>query len=361
MKTYDITVAVTGLNATDNPGPGVGVIRSIREAEQFAGRIVGLAYDPLDPGVYMSGVCDHVYLFPYPSQGKNALLARLEEIHAKNPLDVIVPTLDAELMAFVEIAPQLERLGIHTFLPSSAGLKLRDKAGFAKLKESHGIRVPAGVSVSDPTILYNLPEPLSYPLMVKGRFYDASVAHTPSEAERLFHRLSAEWGLPVVVQEYVNGEEYDVVAVGDGGGGVVGAVPMRKLRLTDKGKAWGGITVYDAALEQFTRETLAKLKWRGPCELEIIKPRAESGHYAIEINPRFPAWSYLAAGAGQNLPWLCVMLALGERTETLRSYDVGAMFLRHSVDMVYPLASFESIATFGELHQPLTVATGGTR
>ena len=39
------TVAVTGLNATDNPGPGVSVIRSLRAHPDFDGRIVGLAYD----------------------------------------------------------------------------------------------------------------------------------------------------------------------------------------------------------------------------------------------------------------------------------------------------------------------------
>jgi carbamoyl-phosphate synthase large subunit len=187
--------------------------------------------------------------------------------------------------------------------------------------------------------------------MVKGQFYDAEIAHTPMEAERIFHRLSAEWGLPVVVQEYIIGEEYDVVALGDGDGGIIGSVPMRKVRITDKGKAWGGITIEDPKLNAFAREIISKLKWRGPCELEIIKARADSEYYLIEINPRFPAWCYLCTGAGQNLPWEVVRLALGESVREYASYRVGTMFLRHSVDMVYPLSMFESMTTEGELHR----------
>ena len=35
---------------------------------------MGLAYDALDPGVYASDVVDEVFLIPYPSQGRDALL-----------------------------------------------------------------------------------------------------------------------------------------------------------------------------------------------------------------------------------------------------------------------------------------------
>ncbi len=34
-----------------------------------------------------------------------------------------------------------------------------------------------------------------------------------------------------------------------------------------------------------------------------------------EINPRIPAWVYLAVGAGQNIPEALVNLALGKKVE----------------------------------------------
>jgi len=95
-----VTVAVTGLNATDNPGPGVGVLRSLR-ATDVDYRLLGLTYDALDPGVYAKNLTDAVLMIPYPSQGVDAFLARLEYIHARSPIDVVIPTLDAELPSFI--------------------------------------------------------------------------------------------------------------------------------------------------------------------------------------------------------------------------------------------------------------------
>ena len=35
MEKQKITIAVTGLNNTDNPGPGVPVIRGAKDSEEF--------------------------------------------------------------------------------------------------------------------------------------------------------------------------------------------------------------------------------------------------------------------------------------------------------------------------------------
>ncbi len=53
-----LTIAVTGLNAIDSPGPGVAVIRALREAESFDCRIIGLAYESLEPGIYMHDIVE---------------------------------------------------------------------------------------------------------------------------------------------------------------------------------------------------------------------------------------------------------------------------------------------------------------
>ena len=47
------TVAISGLNAIDNPGPGVAVARGLKEAAAFDVRIIGFSYESLEPGIYM--------------------------------------------------------------------------------------------------------------------------------------------------------------------------------------------------------------------------------------------------------------------------------------------------------------------
>jgi carbamoyl-phosphate synthase large subunit len=45
-------IAVTGINATENPSPGTGIARSLHEDNQLSCRIIGLAYDAMEPGLY---------------------------------------------------------------------------------------------------------------------------------------------------------------------------------------------------------------------------------------------------------------------------------------------------------------------
>ena len=163
-----------------------------------------------------------------------------------------------------------------------------------------------------------------------------------------YNKISAKWGLPVIIQEFIRGTEVNVVALGDGLGNTIGAVPMRKQYITDKGKAWAGITLDDKKLLALTDKIISSMKWRGGMELEIVKSH-ENELFVIEINPRIPAWVYLAVGAGQNLPEAMVKLALGMDVEPFTEYEVGKMFIRYSYDMITDLDEFEKLSTQGEL------------
>lgn len=83
-------------------------------------------------------------------------------------------------------------------------------------------------------------------------------------------------------------------------------------------------------------------------ELELVKSHRNE-YYIIEINPRIPAWVYLAVGAGQNMPDALVKLALGWEVVPMKGYEVGKMFIRYSYDLITNVKEFEKLSTFGEL------------
>ena len=347
MKT-EITVAVTGLNNTDNPGPGVPVIRGIRESDSFEPRIIGLAYENLEPAIYMEGVTDKTYQVPYPSEGSDVLVKRILDIHRKDPIDVLIPNFDAELYAFMRAGKTLEQAGIHTFLPTLDQFEERHKANLPEFGEKYGLSVPFSKSITRINDIENLKKDFDYPLMVKGKFYDAFLAYNEEQVRMNYNKISAKWGLPIIIQEFIKGTEVNVVALGDGKGNTIGAVPMRKQYITDKGKAWSGITLDDPKLLDLTHKIIRATNWRGGMELEIVKS-SKNELYIIEINPRIPAWVYLAVGAGQNLPEALVKLALGEEVPPYESYEVGKMFVRYSYDLITSLKEFEKLSTLGEL------------
>ena len=343
-----ITVAVTGLNAVDSPGPGVAVIRGIRDCEDFDVRIIGLSYESLEPGIYMEGIADKVYQIPYPAAGTQTLLSRIEYIHAIEKIDVIVPNFDAELYNFIKISPQLKDLGIATFLPTNEQFESRDKVNLFKFGEKHGFLIPKDKTIYDVSELSATAKEFGYPLVVKGKYYEATVAYTLEQAQKAFHKLNAKWGLPIIVQEFISGTEVNIAALGDGEGNTISAVPMRKLFITDKGKAWAGITLEEQSLIDLAEKFIQATKWRGGFEIEIMRTQ-DGKPYIMEVNPRFPAWIYLTVGAGQNQPAALVKLALGEKVKPFTTYAVGKLFIRYAWDLITDVSEFQKISAFGEL------------
>lgn len=343
-----LTIAVTGLNAIDSPGPGVAVIRCLIDSDYFDVRIIGFAYESLEPGIYMHDLVDRTYQVPYPSAGVELLFERIQYIHEKEQLDVIIPNFDAELYSYIKLEKRLLSMGIRTFLPTLEQFEERHKVNLDKFGEKYGIRVPASKPIFDVTDLYHLPEGFEYPLVIKGKFYDASIAYNKEQAKSYFHKISAKWGLPIIIQEFVHGAEYNVTGLGDGIGNMLAAIPMRKQYITDKGKAWGGITIDDKAMIDMTRDFISKTKWRGGFELELMKDKNQD-FYLLEINPRMPAWIYLSKGAGQNIPETLVRLAIGQTPTAFDTYLIGKMFVRYSWDMIVDISEFQEISTTGEL------------
>jgi carbamoyl-phosphate synthase large subunit len=242
----------------------------------------------------------------------------------------------------------LKSWGIKMFLPTLKQFDERHKTNLPEYGKKYGVNVPNSWPVTSHSDIYNLREKTEFPYVVKGKFYDAYIAYDIDQALMYFNKISAKWGLPIVIQEFVKGTEVNVIALGDGEGNTVGAVPMRKQYITDKGKAWGGITLDDSTMMELTHKIIAATKWRGGMELELIR-NAKNELYLIEINPRLPAWVYLAVAAGQNLPEAMVKLALGQHVEPFMHYDVGKMFIRYSYDMICNLDAFEKLSTLGEL------------
>jgi len=347
-----INVAVTGLHATDNPAPGIGVIRCLHHPRKWNGEIIGLAYDVYDTGVYDRDLLDHTYLVPYPNQGSEQIFQRLMYVHEQVRIDVLIPTLDSELLLYQKLEPRLKAAGISAYLPPEDVVKKRAKTRLVEFCHIHGIPTPATIIINDPSNLDKALADIGYPLFVKGMFYEAYRCQTRDEALKSFEKLRLQWGLPVLIQQSITGEEFDVCALGDRDGELLGAVPIRKLRLTDKGKAWAAITLRNPRLDELTKKTLKALSWSGPCELEIMQDSRSKELLLIEINPRFPSWIFLGTGASQNLPKAVVNLALGKRVKPLPPAKSGVTFVRHATDLVCPLEYIENLTVQGELHYP---------
>lgn len=341
-----ITVGISGINAVDNPGPGVGVARSLKEDRELNISVAGLAYDAMEPGIYMDWLIDKAFIVPYPSGGHDEYFQRLDYIKENFGLDFVIPNLDAELPLYIKYKNELARKGIMTFLPSEEQFRLRGKDRLIDVAENIGIRFPDAAVVTSYDELAKAIERLGLPAMVKGAFYKAYRAYTTQEAMSHYNSIVAEWGYPVIVQKVVTGEEMNVVGVGDGEGDSLGMVGIKKLSITSLGKIWNGVTIKNRQMLDAARKFIEVYQWKGGFELECIVDG--NAVYLIEINPRLPAWSYFATGVGINLPANMIRKAYQLPLEVPRDYQTGKLFVRYTYELISDLEPFRMITMQGE-------------
>lgn len=342
------TIAITGMNALpENPAAGISVARCLKNAFGDRVRIIGLGYDAFDAGLYINDCCDAAYLIPYPRFGSEALLLRLQEIHQMEAIDALIPCLDTELLGIISIADSLLALGIKTYLPQKEQLLRCSKNALPDLAKIVGINYPEIKSLLSPDFFYVCNyEGWTYPLVVKGIFCDARIVFTPDEAVEAFHDIAKDWGLPILMQRHIRGEECNLTAIGDGAGSMIGEVMMRKVALTSKNKACVGVTTEDPVLINTARAIIKELNWKGPFELEVICDE-QGTYHLIELNPRFPAWILLSDKAGRNLPALLLELLFNLNKKPLNPPIIGTYFIRYAAEQMVYLNQIGSMVTQG--------------
>jgi carbamoyl-phosphate synthase large subunit len=341
-------IAVSGLHRGENPQPGSAVIAALRQARLDV-RIVGLVYDTLESGIFTTGadVPDVVYTMPYPSAGAEHWLERLADITRRERLDAVVPCLDPEIEVLAPATARLAALGIRTWLPTPDALRSRDKAALAALVRAAHCDTPETVAVNDVAALHAAAERIGGAVFIKGRLYEAVAAVGPLEREQAFQGLAARWGVPVMVQQRIDGEEFNVTGLGDGKGAIVACCAIRKMLRTAAGKGFAGIVVDNEALMQQARSLIAALRWSGPFELEFVADESTGQFFLLEINPRFPAWIGFPAALGNNLPAALIARLLGEPAPPLADCAPGRFFIRHCVDLVGNLDALCTLASTG--------------
>ncbi len=342
-------IAISGINAVDNPGPGVAVARSLREFYGDDIHIIGLAYDAMEPGIYMDWLIDESFLMPYPSGGSEALVQRLLTIKKERGLDMVIPNLDAELPIYIANADRLREAGIQCYLPDMKQFRLRGKDQIPQIAKSINIETPETVVITNHSDLHLAAAKTGFPFMLKGAFYGAQKVQSIAEALQVYHHIVAEWGFPLIAQRMVTGEHLNCVAVGNGAGGHLGMVAIKKLSITKAGKIWTGVTIHHPQLLEAAQQFTERYQWKGPFEMEcLLGP--DNKLYLIEINPRFPAWVYFATGVGCNLPQRLVTSMDGceiNMAGTVPEYQSGKLFVRYTNDIVTDMSDLQSIVTSG--------------
>jgi carbamoyl-phosphate synthase large subunit len=340
-----LVIGISGINTTDNPGPGVALARSFKES-RLKTTCIGLGYDPNEPGHYLRWAIDRSYLLPYPSRGWKEMQARLAAIRLETGMEVLIPCLDAELPLYLKYRDELAKLGLKTLLPTEEQFELRSKDNLDVLAADIGCSYPGTTLASSVDEVYRiLFENPEFPTVIKGKYYKAYKVYNINTAVEKATEIAAEWGFPILIQKYVEGQDINLIGLGDGKGNLCGCVSIKKQTKTDLGKVWTAITIYDEGLVELAKRFCASTKWQGPFELEAMRSGSEIN--LIEINPRFPAWVYFATAVGVNLAERMIDLLYEGECDRSLQYPVGKHLIRYTHECLGDWDSFHDLITLG--------------
>ena len=290
-------VFVSGVASGQNPSPGVGVARCLRAAFPQA-TLVAVDYSRQSAGLAWQDFDEAVVRPPWTRGRESRHAEYVRRCVAAG--GIWISCLDLELAL---LAKRLPGRGNVPCPPSSA-LRLAAKPA-AAVGRLLGLPVPPSFHLGDapPRAVASFCREHGWPVWVKGPQYGAAPAWSWYELEPLVRRMAAHWGgrRGLLLQAHSEGQDV-TIAFAALRGELLGAVQLEKLERTAEGKVWSGrVSPVPVPLERRLRALARATRWTGGGEIECVRDPL-SRLWLIECNPRFPAWIYGAALAGQNLP-----------------------------------------------------------
>jgi carbamoyl-phosphate synthase large subunit len=287
-----VRVLVTGAGGA----AGTAVLRALAE---HGVELVAVDCDSNAAGLYLTDEPPALV----PRGDAPGFVAAVAALARERRIDVVIPTVDEELVVLAQAVPAFAADGILVMVSSPEAL--------TATLDKHQLVTAAAETVPCPrTELLDGQLELDgweLPLIVKPRSGRGGigVALIEDAAALDAYPHDGNW----IVQELLPGEEYSVDVLIAGTGEVLAAVPRLRMKV-DSGVAVTARTVHDEELERLAGAAALATGLRGPANVQLRRDRSGRPRL-LEINPRFPGTLAITIAAGVDLPWLALNDLLG--------------------------------------------------
>ncbi len=286
-------VLVTG---TGGPS-GVSVMRAL------GGVGVDVYATDIDPNAAGLYLVDQDRRGLIPRGDSEHVAAFVRDYGASREIDVLIPTVDSELLPLAIERESLAAAGIRLVLASEQTLRTCLDKWVLHQRCDGWVRVPESV-VADASFDA---AGRTLPVIVKPRVGSGSRGIRLIERRAELEVLERDGTL--LVQEHLPGPEYSLDTLARADGEVVAVVPRERLKV-DSGIAVTGRTLHDEALESYAREVARLIGLTTVANVQV-KGAADGEPALLEVNARFPGTMPLTIGAGIDMPRLAIGEALG--------------------------------------------------
>ena len=292
----EFRILITGI------GRRVELVQAFRQAALQLGCTLKLYGADMAGTAPALAYCDHTRRVCAMKQPD--YIPQLLEICRQDQIDLVIPTIDTDLIVLSQHAAEFEAIGTRVLISSPEVIAVcRDKNYTADFFESCGLKAPR-------TVNDHLKYTGEYPCFIKPKDGSSSInAFKVKEPEEL--AVYAEKIGDYVIQPFIEGTEYTVDIFCDFDGNPIYVTPRERVAVRSGEVLKTRITMDPTIIEE-SLQLIARFRPCGPITVQLIRQRESNQDYYIEINPRYGGGAPLSMKAGADSAAAVLRLLAGE-------------------------------------------------
>lgn len=300
-------------------GRRVELVNAFKEAKEelnISGNLIGVDVDNLAPAL---NFVDEKYIVPKILSDE--FIPSIIEICKKENINLIIPTLDTELLVYSQNKERIEReSGAKVMVSDEKVIEIvRNKIKTYEFLRDNEFDVPKLVTELD---IEN--KNYKLPLFIKPLDGSSSMSNFKINTDEELNFFRNYVKNPII-QEFVDGDEYCVDVFTDLSGRLISVVP--KLRIAHRGgEITKGKIVKDREIIKLARKLVEVLKPIGEINFDCIKKDNEIK--ILEINGRFAGGAPISFKAGANSAKRLYEILMGKKIQYNEEVEEGLTALR---------------------------------
>ena len=307
-----INLLITGV------GRRIELIQAFREAALLLGvdlKIYGADFAGTAPAL---AYCD--YSRKVCGMREAGYIDELLSVCVEDEIDVVLPTIDTDLLVLAENRERFEKRGVRVVVSSPDMVRVcRDKNNTSGFFESCGLHAPKTYSDWE-----EYPGP--FPCFIKPKDGSSSINAFKVENRDELREYSTRV-VDYVIQPFIAGTEYTVDIFCDFEGNPIYITPRVRMAVRAGEVLKTCISLDDAIIGE-CEDLVSAFKPCGPMTVQLIRDDVTGMDYFIEINPRFGGGAPLSMKAGACSARALLELALDREVSIVHGTSDGAIYSR---------------------------------
>lgn len=261
--------------------------------------------------------CD--YVRKVVSMKDSSYIDNLIKICTEDSIDLVIPTIDTDLMVLSENTDKFEAVGTKVMISAPEMIAIcRDK------NLTSDFFIKCGLNAPKPVNDYRKYDS-GYPAFIKPKDGSSSIDAYKVENEEELILYSSQVN-DYIVQPYVEGTEYTIDIFCDWMGRPLSIIPRERIQVRAGEVLKTRICLDDKMIEE-AKAICKAFKPCGPLTVQLIRDNRDVDWY-IEINPRYGGGAPLSMKAGARSAEVVYKLLAGEDVEYETSIEDSAIYSR---------------------------------